>query len=158
MFRPAFRAIFAACIAGSVIVVAGVLLGRWQRELDARPNNAPVGVIAMPLDELGVGAQTISNTLLTYRLSPYPPVAGQPHTLTLLALDRVTGQPRALPPTLEIGPVAQVDGTVFAMPVDATGYTATGQFFPQAGEWRIRVTVPLFENEDYSTIMLVRAR
>jgi hypothetical protein len=104
-----------------------------------------------------VGYQGIAGLQLTYRLSPYPPRAGQPAELTLIAFDPAAGAARAVTPTLEIAPEARVDGATFPFePQPGGAYVAGGVFFPEPGVWRMRVPLRLFADENYTTVMLLR--
>ncbi len=160
--RRALYFVIAALVAGSFIVAASALLARWFYEASMRANAAdpPASSIAMPLDAGGNGFQVVNNTRLVYRLSPYPPLAGQPHELNLIAIDVRTGVVRPVTPTLEImreDPAG--DAVVIDFPRNSSGgYTARGALFPRPGVWRMRVRASLFEEESYSTFMIVEAK
>lgn len=153
------RIIVLAMVLASMVLMASVVLSRWQAQLEqheAASRNA--GDIAMPLDASGTGSQTVDGVQVTYRLSPFPPRAGVASTLTVLALDLGSGRTRAITPTLEIAPLSAVAGGTYAFRAEAGGaYSADGVFFPRSGEWRMRVRTQLLPDGSYVTVMVVRA-
>lgn len=160
--RLALRFILLAVALATLIVLAGIVLGRWRASLpDDTPQmriDVPLTGIAMPLDANGVGVQVVRDVQLSYRLQPYPAQAGQTATLTVVALDINTARVRLITPTLEIAPMENADGARFSIergPGDA--YGAEGNFFPTSGAYRLRVTAALYADDLYATVMIVQA-
>jgi hypothetical protein len=153
------RVIVLALALASLVLAASIVLSRWQAQLEqqqAERRNA--GDIAMPLDASGTGSQTVDGVQITYRLAPYPARAGAASTLTVLALDLNSGQTRAITPTLDVAPLSTTASVTFSCQTDAGGaYSASGVFFPQGGDWRMRVRSQLLPNDSYVTVMVVNA-
>lgn len=152
------RVIVLAIALASLVLIASVVLSRWQAQLlqqEAAPRDA--GDIAMPLDGSGTGSQTVDGVQITYRLSPFPARAGAASTLTVLALDLSAGQTRAITPTLDVAPLSATAAVTHAFQSVAGGaYSASGVFFPRVGDWRLRVRTRLLPDDSYVTVMVVQ--
>lgn len=164
MIRNTFRWVLVALVAASLLIVAAIALNRLALNAQqAQPASVAVQVpasnMALPLDAAGVGTQIIPEAILSVRLAPYPPQVNAPSTLTLVALDPHTNAIKVITPTLEIAPLVEVSGETFAMQRDAAGsYTAGGIFFPQSGEYRLRIRINLGTAEPYSMLIAVRVK
>lgn len=161
MIRNAVRWVVVALIAASMLIVAAMMLSRLAAGSQPPASvdvQVPASNMALPLDASGAGMQIIPEAVLSVKLSPYPPQGNAPSTLTLVALDPKTQVVKLITPTLEIAPLADVDGVTFAMKKDAAGsHTAGGVFFPQAGEYRLRIHIDLGTAEPYSMLIVVNA-
>jgi hypothetical protein len=164
--RRALYFVIAALVLASLVVAASALLARRLRAPAAQrppePAEVPVTSIAMPLDSAGNGFQVVNNKRLIYRLAPHPAQPGAPHELNLIVIDTRTGAVLPVTPTLEItreDAGAAGDVLSFDFPRNATGgYAARDVFFPETGIWRMRVRTELFEDETYSTVIVVKVR
>jgi len=138
----------------------GIGLTRWQSQLATQVSlPVPADTIALPLDERGIGAQVIAPASLTAHLTPYPPRAGQPVTLTLVVVDRTTGRVLPIQTQLEVSEWAQTDGHSFAATRQESGaYVFSGLFFPWPGKWRLRLTIDFGDGQPYRTLMFTEAR
>lgn len=152
------RIIVLAMALASLVLIASVLLSRWQAQLEQQQAELRnTGDIAMPLDASGTGSQTVDGVQITYRLAPFPARAGAASTLTVLALDLSSGQTRAITPTLDIAPLSATAPVTLAFRTDAGGaYSASGVFFARGGDWRMRVRTRLLLDDSYVTVMVVR--
>jgi hypothetical protein len=93
------------------------------------------------------------------KLSPYPVQVNAPSTVTLVALDPKTNTIKVVTPTLEIAPLVEVEGASYEMKSDAAGSTtAGGIFFPEPGEYRLRIRIDLGTDEPYTMLIAVDAR
>ena len=161
MIRNAFRWIVVALVAASMLIVAAIVLNRLAA--NQPPATAtlqvPASNMALPLDASGTGTQIIPEAIFSVKLSPFPAQANVTSTLTLVALDPKTNAVKVVTPTLEIAPLIEVEGATFAMQNDAAGsHTAGGIFFPQAGEYRLRIRIDLGTTEPYSMLIAVVAK
>ncbi len=119
----------------------------------------PVDTSAMPLDQNGIGSQTISGTQIVVRLSPYP---ARPHvssTLRLVVTAPTTTTLQTVTPTLFLASQAIDDSSRVAnLPMQREpdgSYLAQGNFFPTPGGWRLRIELMLDDDDPYSVIVLV---
>lgn len=164
MIRNALRWIVVALVAASMLIVAAIVLNRLALNVQsAQPATLDVQVPAsnmlLPLDASGAGMQIIPEAILSVKLSPYPSQVNAPGTLTLVALDPQTNAIKTITPTLEIAPLIEVEGATYEMKRDAAGsYTAGGIFFPQSGEYRLRVRIDLGTDEPYSMLIAVEVK
>jgi hypothetical protein len=164
VIRNAFRWIVVALIAASMLIVAAIVLNRLAlNDQNAQPAvvtvQVPASNMALPLDASGAGMQIIPDAILTVKLSPFPAQANVTSTLTLVALDPATKAVKVVTPTLEIAPLIEVEGATYAMKSDAAGsYTAGGIFFPDPGEYRLRIRIDLGTDQPYSMLIAVEAR
>lgn len=162
MIRNAFRWIVVALVAASMLIVAAIVLNRLaanQTPATIATLQVPASNMALPLDANGAGTQIIPEAILSVKLSPFPARANVASTLTLVALDPQTNAIKVVTPTLEIAPMTDVNGATFAMQSDAAGsHTAGGIFFPQAGEYRLRLRIGLGTAEPYSMLIAVEAK
>lgn len=162
MVGIALRWILIALVAASLFLAAAVALSRWRLQTEtAHEAEAPLPVesIAVPLNARGLGSQTIELAELSLRLDPYPPRAGAPATLTLVAVDRTAGAVMIVTPTLEVAEVTQADGRNFRAARQSNGaYVVTGQLFPRPGAWRLRLTIDFGADATYRILALVEAR
>jgi hypothetical protein len=161
MIRNAFRWIVIALVAASMLIVAAIVLNRLA--VNQAPAivavQVPASNMAVPLDAAGAGLQIIPEAMLSVKLSPYPPQVNAPSTLTLVALDPQTNAVKVITPTLEIAPLVEVEGATYAMKSDAAGsHTAGSVFFPEPGEYRLRVRIDLGASEPYSMLIAVNAK
>lgn len=159
--RIALRWVFIALVAASLLLVAAIGLTRWQAQRDvarAVALQVPVDSIAVPLDANGLGAQTIEPAELRIRLDPYPPRAGASATLTLVALDRWTGEVMTITPTLSVAEPTAVEGRDYPMARQPSGaYAVSDALFPHPGAWRLRVHIDFGTAEPYRMLALVEA-
>jgi len=159
MARNALKWIIVALVIASLLVGATVVLTRLQTQQATTPVQVPVESIALPLDQNGIGTQYLSSAILSVKLSPYPPRANTPSSLTLIALDPRTQAVKEITPTLSVADLSLVEGNDYAMKRTVSGaYEASGNFFAQAGKWRVRIRIDLGEREPYSIPMVVEAR
>jgi hypothetical protein len=164
VIRNAFRWIVVALIAASMLIVAVIALNRLALSVQSvQPAvvtvQVPASNMLLPLDASGAGMQIIPEAILTAKLSPYPVQVNAPSTLTLVALDPRTNAIKLITPTLEIAPLIEVEGATYAMKSDAAGsYSAGGVFFPEPGEYRLRVRIDLGTEQPYSMLIAVDAR
>ncbi len=161
------RAILFTVIAGvAFLLLVGIafVLRRLQPAAPMTLTQLPVDTSAMPLDENGIGSQTISGTQIAIRLAPYPAtsnpnisgtlrmVVTQPNTITL----------KTVTPTLFLAPQAVDDSfSVSTIPMQREpdgSYSLQGNFFPKPGGWRMRIELMLEEDDPYSLIVLVNAQ
>lgn len=161
MIRNALRWIVVALIAASLLIVATIAVSRLAQ--NTSPTTAtlqvPASNMAVLLDTNGAGTQIIPAAILSVKLSPFPAQANVNSTLTLVALDPQTNAIKVITPTLEIAPVVEVAGETFAMKSDAAGsFNASGIFFPQPSEYRLRMRIDLGTDEPYSMLIAVEAR
>jgi hypothetical protein len=162
--RNAFRWIVVALVAASMLIVAAIALNRLALNVqNAQPAvidvQVPASNMLLPLDATGAGLQIIPEAMLSVRLSPYPVQVNAPSTLTLVALDPQTSAVKVVTPTLEIAPLIEVEGATYAMKSDAAGsQSAGGVFFPEPGEYRLRIRIDLGADEPYSILIAVEAR
>jgi hypothetical protein len=157
MARIALRYILIALIAASLLVIATIALVRLAPLPTTITQQVPIDSIAVALDANGAGTQVLDDAILAVSVLPYPPRAGQPVTITLVALDRVTGATMMVTPTLSVADADLVEGSDIPLARDAGGaYAATGALFPAPGEWRARVRVDFGAEADYSMIVLAR--
>jgi hypothetical protein len=164
VIRNAFRWIIVALIAASMLIVAAIVLNRLALNVQsAQPAvvtvQVPASNMALPLDEDGAGMQIIPDAILSVKLSPYPVQVNVPSTLTLVALDPKTKAIKVITPTLEIAPLVEVEGATYEMKNDVAGSTtAGGIFFPEPGEYRLRIRIDLGTDEPYTMLIAVDAR
>jgi hypothetical protein len=163
VIRNAFRWIIVALIAASMLIVAAIVLNRLALNVQsAQPAvvtvQVPASNMALPLDD-GGGMQIIPDAILSVKLSPYPVQVNAPSTVTLVALDPKTNTIKVVTPTLEIAPLVEVEGASYEMKSDAAGSTtAGGIFFPEPGEYRLRIRIDLGTDEPYTMLIAVDAR
>lgn len=159
MARIALRYILIALIAASLLLIATIALVRLAPPPTSITQQVPIDSIAVALDANGAGMQVLDNAILSVSLLPHPPRAGEPVTVTLVAIDRATGATMSVTPTLSVAEAGLVEGQDVLMARDAGGaYVATGALFPAPGEWRARVRVDFGAESDYSMIMLARVQ
>ncbi len=159
MARIALKWIIVALVAASLLVGATVVLTRLQAQRTTTSVQVPIGSLALPLDQNGIGTQYLPSAILSVKLSPYPPRANTPSSLTLIALDPTTKMVKEITPTLSVADLLLVGGNDYPMPRTTSGaYEATGSFFAESGEWRVRVRIDLGEREPYSMLMVVQAQ
>jgi len=160
VFSLGLRWILVALLAASGLLVVGIGLARWQAQATLQVDlPVPIDTIAMPLDEHGVGSQVIAPAGLTVRLTPYPPRAGQPATLTLVVVERASGSLMDVQPHLVVSKWAQPEGRRFAAVRRAVGdYVFSGLFFPQPGRWQLRLAIDFGDGRPYRTLVLVEAK
>jgi hypothetical protein len=161
MARIALKWIVVALVAASLLLVAAIALARLRPALPTTITltQVPVDNIAVPLDAAGAGMQVLEDVSLSLKLAPYPPRAGVESSLTIVAIDRATQAIRPITPTLEVAALDAVSGESFEMQADVSGaHSATDQFFPAAGEWRMRVLVDFGAAEPHSVLILANAR
>jgi hypothetical protein len=160
--RIALRWVIVALIAASLLLIAAIALSRLQMQRDAARAvelQVPLDSIAVPLSADGIGAQVIEPAELRVKLAPYPPQAGAPATLTLVALDRKTGSLMMVTPTLSVAALTQVEGLEYPMTRQSNGaYTISGILFPKPGPWRVRVSIDFGAEEPYRMLALVQAK
>jgi hypothetical protein len=160
--RIALRWILIALVAASLFLAAAVALSRWRLQTETAQEakvQSPVESIAVPLDGHGIGSQIIERAELNLRLDPYPPRAGMPATLTLVAVDRTARAVMTITPTLEVAEVTQADGRNFRAARQSNGaYVVTGRLFPKPGPWRLRLTVDFGTDEPHRMLALVEAQ
>jgi hypothetical protein len=163
VIRNAFRWIIVALIAASMLIVAAIVLNRLALNVQsAQPAvvtvQVPASNMALPLDDGGGGMQIIPDAILSVKLSPYPVQVNAPSTVTLVALDPKTNTIKVVTPTLEIAPLVEVEGASYEMKSDAGSTTAGGIFFPEPGEYRLRIRIDLGTDEPYTMLIAVDAR
>lgn len=152
---------------GVALLVAAALVGFTALLVRLTPPppaaidlQVPIESVALPLDANGVGEQVLRDAMLVVRLTPYPPHAGAPSVLDVVIIDRLTQQPRAITPTLQVAPLEEAEGTLFPFTrLPQGGYRARGVFFPHPGEWRVRLRLRFGNSaeDSYSALMVVRA-
>ncbi|MFC1464629.1 MAG: hypothetical protein ACFLMY_07260 [Candidatus Brachytrichaceae bacterium NZ_4S206] len=159
--RIALRWMIVALITASLLLVAAIALARWQVQRDAARAvelQVPLDGIAVPLDANGLGSQTIEPAELSIKLDPYPPRASAPVTLTLVAVDRRTGDVMTVTPTLSVAEPTQVEGNDYPMVKQSNGaYVVSGALFPKPGSWRLRLHIDFGAVEPYRMLALVEA-
>ena len=162
MVGIALRWILVALLAASLLLAAAVALSRLRLQIETAQEaevQSPVESIAVPLDARGLGSQTIERAELNLRLDPYPPRAGMPATLTLVAVDRTARAVMTITPTLEVAEATQAEGANFAATRQDNGaYVVTGRLFPRPGPWRLRLTIDFGADEPYRMLALVEAQ
>ncbi len=162
MARIALRWVVVALVAASFFLAATIALSRLRLQHEAARAvelQVPVDSIAVPLDARGVGVQTIAPAELSLKLDPYPPRAGDPTTLTLVALDRNARTLLIITPTLSVAALTQVDGVEHPMLRQDNGaYAFTGLLFPTPGRWRLRVSIDFGVDAPYRMLALVEAQ
>lgn len=161
MIRNAFRWIVVALVAASMLIVAAIVLNRLaaNQQPATVTLQVPASNMAVPLDASGVGTQIIPEAILSVKLSPFPAQANVTSTLALVALDPRTHAVKVVTPTLEIAPLVDVNGATFEMKSDAAGsQSAGGIFFPEPGEYRLRLRIDLGTAEPYSMLIAVVAK
>jgi len=161
VFSLGLRWILVALFAASCLLGTGIGLARWQSESVNQQVDVlvPMDTIALPLDEHGVGSQVIAPARLTVRLTPYPPRAGQPVTLTLVVVDRFSNATLRVRPHLEVSEWTQADGQGYTAVRHASGaYLFGGLQLPRPGRWRLRLTIDFGTDQPYRTLMLVEAQ
>ena len=155
--RIGLRFILIAVALGTVIVVAGIVIGRMRGATSTASWPSPS--IEMPLAADGAGHQRVANMELAYRVSPYPGVAAGETTLTLKPTDLRLGAKRTVTGTLEVAPATKVDGRVYDFVADGDTLVVRGRLFDAAGEYRLRARLwGVFPDETYVTVMAVTAR
>ncbi len=164
MIRNAFRWIVVALVAASMLIVAAIVLNRLALNVQSAQPAAvtvqvPASNMVLPLDASGAGMQIIPDAVLSVKVSPYPVQVNAPITLTLVALDPKTNAIKLITPTLEIAPLVEVEGATYAMKSEAAGsHTAGGIFFPDSGEYRLRIRIDLGTDEPYSMLIAVNVK
>ncbi|WP_169237941.1 hypothetical protein [Candidatus Roseilinea sp. NK_OTU-006] len=162
MARIALRWVIVALIAASLLLVAGIALTRMQVQRGvarAVQLSVPLDNMVVPLNADGVGAQVIELAALGIKLDPYPPRAGAPATVTLVALDRAAGRVMTITPTLSVAEPTDVEGRDYPMVPQGNGaYVASGVFFPRPGVWRLRAHIDFGVAEPYRMLALVEAQ
>jgi hypothetical protein len=161
-FALRWTAIGLACAA--ILVALAMLLSTWHAQAPAAtPRSisyeAFVAGMEMPLDANGAGTQVMSNITLSFRLQPYPARAGVTTTLVLVAMDQAGKLVGDVAPSLRVADAGESDGQEYSMPRQQDGsYVATGMFFPQAGNWRIRVDAYMGDDIPANIITSVQAK
>ncbi len=161
------RALVFMAVAGVMaVLLIGItfVLREMQPAAEMTLTQIPVNTSAMPLDENGIGSQTISGTQIAVRLSPYPassdPTASS--TLRMIVTQPNTITLKVVTPTLFLASQSvdtRFSVTQTAMRHEPDGsYSAQGHFFPQPGGWRLRIELMLDEDDPYSVIVLVNAQ
>ncbi|MCS7055354.1 MAG: hypothetical protein NZM18_04170 [Thermoflexales bacterium] len=160
--RIALRWVIVALVAASFLLIVTVALVRLEAQRTAVRTvelQLPMDSIAVVLSAEGLGAQIVEPAELRIKLDPYPPRAGTPATVTLVALDRRTHGLMTITPTLSIAEPAQVEGRDYPMARQSNGaYVASGALFPRPGSWRLRVNIDFGALETYRMLALVEAR
>lgn len=158
------RALIFTLVAGAAfLVLLGIAFGLQLMQPPAEITliQIPVDTAAMPLDENGIGSQTISGTQIAIRLAPYPARANVTSTLRLIVAEPHTNTLKIVTPTLFLAPQAIDDSSSVAnipMQREPDGsYSVQGNFFPKPGGWRLRVELSLDDDDPYSLIVLVNA-
>jgi hypothetical protein len=141
------RAIIFVCVAAilaGVFTLAAAVLTRWMANAaQPAPLDVPLASLALPLDGQGLGTQVIEGNSLTFRVQPYPPIAGAPVTITLVAI-RPNGALAQFAPAVSVSTLAQVAGPGAPMRrLSSGGYEHAGILFPAAGKWRITIDAPI---------------
>lgn len=107
----------------------------------------------MPFDKTGSGTQIISDTVLTLKLQPYPAQSSVPSTVTLAVVSPNGSAGMNAEPVLAVKNADGANAREYVMlPVAGGLYSASGNLFPTAGTWRIRVVVKV--GDDVPAMML----
>jgi hypothetical protein len=162
MARNAFKWIIVALVVATLFVGATIVLARIQSQSlqsqSAIMVQVPIDSVTLPLDTSGIGTQYLPSATLSVKLEPYPPRVNSESTLRLIALDPTTRAVKSITATLSIADVSLVEGDDFNLERTPSGaYEASGRFFPEPGDWRLRVRIDFGEREPYSMLMLVEA-
>ena len=162
--RLALRFILLSLILAGLLMGAAVILNgrlRLSQPAASIPSlEQQLASMAMKLDADGIGSQVISGTHISVRLAPYPPMAGQPSTLSIVG-SLPNGQLALITPTLYI----TSDAADAPIPQQLTpsrqpggDYLAQAILFAKPGLWRTRIGFYLNPTDLSSVVLLVQAR